>query len=616
MHQQQQRRATHTNENGDALLLPNSTANLPPTPLRQQGVPHHPPRHGRDGLRVFVQASMAIPARLSYEWWITRDLQDCVHSSFSQLFPVAGVGTRKTSDGERPSLCSALVRPHLEYCVQFWASQYKRGEAEGAGTVQPGEERAWGNFINVYKYLVEGNEGEGTRLFPVVSSDRIGGNGHKLKYRKFLLNTSKHLFTVRVVKHWHRLPREVVESPSLEMFKSRLDMALGNCSGWPCLSRELAQMTSRGPCQTQADLKDSRYTSRRGSVPLYQLREAHFGDRLFSGACSDRTRGNGFKLKEGRFRLGIRKKCFTLRVVKHWPRLPREVVAAPSLDTSKARLDGALSNLIWLKMALVTAGGLDEMAFKALDHSLAHWETNMSLLWDTAQEEPLGSLHRTPIASHLPTPGHHKTYCGHLVQEGQNSDFALHAICTLQTEMAVPPWGKLKTLEEKPRATGRGQKAWGPAEINQEVLAKGSGCPCKKQCVALVPHLGGHIALGSASSSDPWASLLLRKLLSLMQILLQESVFSHCCAGSEFLLADGGGTGDNQTCTTKTKEGGTLCVPNVKATTALLTTKTILETISQGLATAGISYDAENGAVLHNDGETKLDVDSLQARGD
>ncbi|KFP17007.1 hypothetical protein Z169_12550, partial [Egretta garzetta] len=54
---------------------------------------------------------------------------------------------------------------------------------------------------------------------------------------------------------------------------------------------------------------------------------------------------NGFKLKEGRFRLDIRKKFFTLRVVKHWNMLPREVIGAPSLETFKVRLDGALSNL-------------------------------------------------------------------------------------------------------------------------------------------------------------------------------------------------------------------------------------------------------------------------------
>ncbi|KFZ56204.1 hypothetical protein N321_13410, partial [Antrostomus carolinensis] len=52
------------------------------------------------------------------------------------------------------------------------------------------------------------------------------------------------------------------------------------------------------------------------------------------------------KLNEGRFRLDVRKYFFTLRVIKHWPRLPREVVEIASLKTFKVRLDGALSNLI------------------------------------------------------------------------------------------------------------------------------------------------------------------------------------------------------------------------------------------------------------------------------
>ena len=69
-------------------------------------------------------------------------------------------------------------------------------------------------------------------------------------------------------------------------------------------------------------------------------------DRLFSRACCDRIRGDGFKVEEGRFRLAIRKTFFALRVVEHWHRLPREVADAPSLETFKVRLDGALSNVI------------------------------------------------------------------------------------------------------------------------------------------------------------------------------------------------------------------------------------------------------------------------------
>ncbi|KAJ7411987.1 hypothetical protein WISP_99865 [Willisornis vidua] len=70
------------------------------------------------------------------------------------------------------------------------------------------------------------------------------------------------------------------------------------------------------------------------------------GERQFTRACSDRTRGNGFKLKESSFRQCIRKKFFTVRVVRLWNRLPKEAVGALSLQVFKARLDGALSNLI------------------------------------------------------------------------------------------------------------------------------------------------------------------------------------------------------------------------------------------------------------------------------
>jgi len=83
------------------------------------------------------------------------------------------------------------------------------------------------------------------------------------------------------------------------------------------------------------------------------------GEGLFTRSCNDRRSGKGFKLKEGRFRLDIRKKFFTVRVVRHWNRLPREAVDAPSLEVFKARLDGALSNLVWWEVSLLVAGGLE-----------------------------------------------------------------------------------------------------------------------------------------------------------------------------------------------------------------------------------------------------------------
>ena len=88
------------------------------------------------------------------------------------------------------------------------------------------QRRLRGDLINTYKYLKGGCQEDGAKLISVVPSNTTRGNGHKLKHRKFCLNMRKNFFPLRVTEHWNRMPREAVDSPSLEIFKTCLDKVL------------------------------------------------------------------------------------------------------------------------------------------------------------------------------------------------------------------------------------------------------------------------------------------------------------------------------------------------------------------------------------------------------
>ena len=86
--------------------------------------------------------------------------------------------------------------------------------------------RPQGDLIEAFQYLKGSYKQEGEWLFTRVDSDMIRRIDFKLRQGRFRLDAKRKFFTQRVVTHWNWLPKEVFDAPSLEAFKTRLDVSL------------------------------------------------------------------------------------------------------------------------------------------------------------------------------------------------------------------------------------------------------------------------------------------------------------------------------------------------------------------------------------------------------